>query len=233
MDCGLPEDSERRAALEQVSIAWANTDLPAATAWVQAMPPGHSKEVAALSLGYEAARSEPLTALVVASALPPGPQRDDLLVHSISQWAAADPAVAADWAAEVPNVKLREHLLAAVAVSSAETDGAAAATLAAKSLGSGMNKTERWLLSCNAGRRIRQTPRLRGLLNGRTRQPATRPRKISLRSGRCKTARLPPPGCTNCRKGRCGVQDFLLTARHWRTATEARRRHRRRIRWTL
>jgi hypothetical protein len=127
----------QRAALGQVAIAWANTDLPAATAWLQAMPAGDSKEVAALNLGYEAARSEPVTALVVASALPPGPKRDDLLVHAVSQWAAGNSAVAADWAAQVPDVNLRERLLATVAVSSAEKDGAAAATLAVRTIGAG------------------------------------------------------------------------------------------------
>jgi hypothetical protein len=136
----LPEGSARLAALEQVAIAWANADLPAATTWVQALPDGDSKVAAALSLGYEAARSEPVTALVVAGALPPGLQRDDLLVHGISQWAAADSAVAADWAAKVPDLNLRARLLAAVAVASAETDGTAGATLAAQTLPPGSER---------------------------------------------------------------------------------------------
>ena len=127
----------RGTALEQVSIAWANSDLPAAAAWVQAMPPGTDQQVAAMGLGYEAARSEPATALIVAGALPPGPQRDDLLVHAVSQWAAANPAAAADWAAQVPDGQLRERLLGAVAISSAKVDGAAAANLAVKSIGAG------------------------------------------------------------------------------------------------
>jgi hypothetical protein len=98
------------------------------------MPAGESKAAVGLSLAYEAARSEPVTALTVASALPSGPQRDDLLVHAISQWAAGDSVRAAAWAAQVSDAVLRERLLAAVSVSAAEEDGAAAAAYAVQVL---------------------------------------------------------------------------------------------------
>jgi hypothetical protein len=133
----LPQSPVYRAALEQVAIAWANTDLAAATGWVQALPEGDARQAATLSLGYEAARNEPLKALDVASGMASTPARDDLLVHAVSQWGAANAAAAAEWAGQVSDASLRERLLAATAIAGAEQDGAAAATLAANTLGAG------------------------------------------------------------------------------------------------
>jgi hypothetical protein len=129
-----------RAALEQVAIAWANTDLAAATGWVEALPDGDARQAAALNLAYEAARSEPVKALEVASGLAPTPARDDLLVHAISQWGGADPAAAADWAAKVSDASLQQRLVAAVAIAAAERVGPAAATFAANALGAGQEQ---------------------------------------------------------------------------------------------
>jgi len=133
----MPENPGRRAALEQVAIAWANIDLSAAAAWVQALPEGDSKQAATFALAYEAAPTEPVTALELASTLPATRERDDLLVHAISQWAGTDSATASAWAMQVADPTLRERLVAAVAVASAEADGAGAATLAANALGAG------------------------------------------------------------------------------------------------
>jgi hypothetical protein len=126
-----------RAALEQIAIVWANTDLAAASSWVEALPDGDARQAAALNLAYEAARSEPVKALEVASGLAATPARDDLLVHAISQWGGADAAAAAAWAVSVPDLSLRQRLLAGVAVASAAQDGAAAAALAVNSLVAG------------------------------------------------------------------------------------------------
>jgi hypothetical protein len=138
----LPEGPSCQSSFGQVAIAWANSDLPAATAWVQAMPAGECKTTAALGLGYEASRVEPITALELAGALPSGPQRDDLLVHAISQWAVGDSARAADWAAQVPDATLRQRLLAAVLVAAAEKDGAAAAAFAVQALPPGEDQDQ-------------------------------------------------------------------------------------------
>jgi hypothetical protein len=132
----LPE-SASRDAMEQVAIAWANTDLAAAADWVATLPPGPSTQSAALGLAYEAARSNPLTALAVTCALPPSIERDDLLVHAASQWAGTDAAAAMGWAQEVPDKPLQQRLLAAVAIAAAKQDPAGAATLAANSLTAG------------------------------------------------------------------------------------------------
>jgi hypothetical protein len=126
-----------RAALEQVAIAWANTDLSAAAGWVHAWPEGDNKESATLDLAYEAARTEPTDALELASSLPPTRERDDLLVLAVSQWSVIDSGTAAAWAMNVLDSSLRQRLVAAVAVASAEQDGAGAATLAANAIGAG------------------------------------------------------------------------------------------------
>ena len=129
--------SKRRAALEQVAIAWANTDLPAASSWVRALPENEGKHAAILAPAYETARTEPVAALVLTSSLPPTRERDDLLVHAVSQWAGTDSTTAAAWALEVADPTLQERRVAAVAFASAEQDGATAATRAANALGPG------------------------------------------------------------------------------------------------
>ena len=133
----MPENPVRRAALEQVAIAWASTDIAAATSWAQSLPKSESKHAAIIALAYEAARTGPVPALELASTLSPTSSRDDLLVHAVSQWAGTDFATASTWATQVADPNLRERLVAAVAIASAELDGAAAATLAANALGIG------------------------------------------------------------------------------------------------
>jgi hypothetical protein len=108
-----------RDAMEQVAIAWANADLGAAANWVATLPAGESTQSATLGLAYEAARSNPVTALAVACALPPSSERDDLLIHAASQWAGTDAAAAMAWAQEVPDEPLQQRLLAAVAIAAA------------------------------------------------------------------------------------------------------------------
>jgi hypothetical protein len=126
-----------RLGFEQVAIAWANSDLAAATAFVEVMPEGGTKQSASIALAYEAARTQPLVALGLARDLQPSRERDDLLVHAVSQWAGADAVTAAEWARNVTDRLLRQHLVSAVAIASAESDPAAAATLAASAMEAG------------------------------------------------------------------------------------------------
>jgi len=133
----LPEGPDRRAALEQVAIAYAGRDVPSATGWVAALPEGDDKQAATLTIAYEASRNEPVEALDLASTLAPSPQRDDLLVHAISQWSGIDSTNAAAWALNVTDHDLQQRLIAAVAIASAQQNGLLAATLAASRLGTG------------------------------------------------------------------------------------------------
>jgi hypothetical protein len=126
------------AALTQVVLGSAGTDLNAALDWVRTLPEDGNKEAVTLYLAYEAALTDPVEALEVAGSLEPTSQRDDLLVFAISQWATTDFAAAVQWAdQDVMDPSLRQRLLAAVAVAAAGQDGTAAATLAATTLESG------------------------------------------------------------------------------------------------
>lgn len=148
----LAHESPLNAALlQQVAIAWAGHDLPAAVEWVRNLPGGAEQQAATLALGYETARTAPITALELARTLPATAARDQLLVHAVSQWAATDSVAATSWAGKVSNPQLRENLLAAVAVAVAKRDGRTAATLAATALPAGdlQNRTavaiaQRW-----------------------------------------------------------------------------------------
>ncbi len=139
------------ALLQQVAIAWAGHDLPAAVEWVRNLPVGAEQQATTLALAYEAARTEPITALELARTLPATDERDQLLMHAVSQWAVTDSVAATGWAGKVSEPQLRENLLAAVAVAVAKRDGRTAATLAATALPAGdlQNRTavaiaQRW-----------------------------------------------------------------------------------------
>lgn len=147
----FPENSIRSSVLEQVAIAWANSDLASTTAWLHDLADGESKQVATLAAAYEATHTDPIAALELASQLPPARERNELLTHAVSQWATADFATAAAWAVEIPESDLRQEMLAAVAVAAAEENGPAAATFLANALAPGeiqsraaVSITQRW-----------------------------------------------------------------------------------------
>src|SRR5262249_22985599 len=121
-------------ALTQVSVAWANTNLPASVAWAKSLPESSGKAVALMNIAYEAARMEPLTSLELAVMLPPSPERDRLLVHATSQWVALDPGAATTWAQSISDADLKQTVLAATVVALASQNGASAANLAANYL---------------------------------------------------------------------------------------------------
>jgi hypothetical protein len=123
--------------LPQIAIAWANANLSAAASWTAGLPESSAKEAALLGLAYEAARSEPVTALKTATMLSPTAERDSLVVHAFSQWVTTDAAAASAWAETVPNAALRERLLSMAAIAFAKQDGQAAATFTAEALGAG------------------------------------------------------------------------------------------------
>ena len=98
------------------------------------LPEGDRKRDATIDITYEAARTEPVAALKLASALPSTPERDALLTHAVSQWAKSDSPTAALWAMKVPDPALRQRLVASVAVVMAERGGDSAVTLAMNGL---------------------------------------------------------------------------------------------------
>jgi hypothetical protein len=101
------------------------------------LPDGPAGQAASLAVAYEAARSDPVTAVELAGRLPPSARRDDLLIHALSQWAVSDASAARAWAMQVGQPDLRQHLVSAASVATAEQDGAAGALLAATALSSG------------------------------------------------------------------------------------------------
>ena len=132
-----PEDARQQRALEQIAIVWAGQDLTAAVAWVNSLAESAGKTSVVLSLGYEAARTNPLQAIELASAIPATPAADDLLAHSVSQWATQDSQSALDWVQRVTDPQLRQRLLGNVAVALARRDAPHAAALVAGSLVAG------------------------------------------------------------------------------------------------
>jgi hypothetical protein len=135
-----PEGPVGQDALEQVAIADSSKNMSQTTAWVMALPNGENEQAAKVTVGYEAARTDPVQALDLASTLPPSPQRDDLLVHAASQWSVDDSSNAVNWALSVTDPQLRDRLVSAVAVASAEQDPVAAATLAAQAIPPGQQQ---------------------------------------------------------------------------------------------
>jgi hypothetical protein len=132
----------RLQSIESVATVWANADLAGAVEWVRQLPFGEEQQSGLLSIGYEAARNEPLEALRLALMLPANQARADLIVHSANQWAAADPEAAAKWANQIAEEPLRAQLLAGIAATWGERDPVAAATLAVNNLPPGKQQDD-------------------------------------------------------------------------------------------
>jgi hypothetical protein len=131
---GVADRTTRSAVMTQVAIAWANSDIKAATGWISTLPMDQPTADAAIALSYEAARTDPLIALETAGRLAPSPERDEALVFALNQWVATDFPAARDWAFNLPGSDLRQRLIAAVSTGGAQGNAQAAAELAATQL---------------------------------------------------------------------------------------------------
>ncbi len=136
----LPDGPRRRAACEQVAIAWAGQDFPAALTWSQGLPGPEERRMAVLALVYEAARTDPSSALAAAEGLPPSPERDEALSHALRQWTATDAAAAVNWVGQLQDTALRQRLLGAMAVANADQRPFQSATLAATAMEPGADQ---------------------------------------------------------------------------------------------
>jgi len=150
----FPESPIRNDVLEQIAIAWINSNPLHCVNWLQGLPDGESKRLATLGAAYEVARVDPLTALSLASELSPGSDRDAVVEHAVSQWASQDLVTAEGWVKQISDPELREQLLAAAAIAAAAGNAPEAASLIATSLASGgtqsraaVSITQRWAQS--------------------------------------------------------------------------------------
>ena len=132
----------RQEALNQVALAWAERDLAVAIKWANSLPADGAQAFVLMNLGYEAARTQPLEALALASSLPPGRDRDDLLVHAVSQWAGSDAQASTEWACKIPELALRERVLAAIATAMADQNPESAVILATQAMWPGQSQNQ-------------------------------------------------------------------------------------------
>jgi hypothetical protein len=121
----------QKESLQQVAAVWSQTSLPKAIEWAQNLPDDLRPDVC-LTLAYEAARTDPKTALTLAADLPANQAGTDLILHSAAQWAVGEPAAAAEWAKQISDETLRDEILSAIATEWGTSDPVAAANLAVK-----------------------------------------------------------------------------------------------------
>ena len=87
-----------------------------------------------MAIGVEAARTDPLIALTLASGLTPSPDRDELISRAAAEWAVTAPTAARDWALQITDQNLRTKTVSAIAVAWADSDPTSAAALAVENL---------------------------------------------------------------------------------------------------
>jgi hypothetical protein len=133
----MPPGPERLTALNDVAVVWSGLDISQAVEWMKQWPEENERHAGLMTVGYEAARSDPLTALNVAVGVAPTKERDVLIEHVARQWAADAPQAAAAWAERIESVSLRQQVLGGIAVEWSERDPVAAANLAATRLAAG------------------------------------------------------------------------------------------------
>jgi hypothetical protein len=135
-------DPGRQQALEGALIVWAGQNLEAAISWVGELPEGVLKDGVERSVAYEAARTDPLTALNLVSSQSSSPERDNLIAYAVAQWADIDPKSAANWASQAKSGPLKDEMMKMIATNWAESDPAAAAALALHSLPAGRDQED-------------------------------------------------------------------------------------------
>jgi hypothetical protein len=124
---GGPEQGEW---IDTVMIAWAERDINDAVGWLESLPPSDVRYRGQLSVAREATRTQPETAIRVASRLPPSPERDALLEQAASEWATAAPEVTLIWLSELDDDPLKERLIGSIAATLSEGDSIGAAGMA-------------------------------------------------------------------------------------------------------
>lgn len=132
----------RQEAIQQVALAWAETDLPKAVEWVAGLPSDAARSAVLGNLGYELARTAPVAALALVAALLPGLERDDLTVHAVSQWATLDALAATEWACAIPALALRERALASIVAAVADQNPEAAVILTTNAMWPGESQNQ-------------------------------------------------------------------------------------------
>src|SRR5436190_3787310 len=129
----MPEGEIRQKAIIDVTIAWANVDLSAASQWALALT-AEERIGAVAATATEAIRTSPREALALARELSPSEARTELITHAAGEWAIQSPQDAADWGLQIEDRELRQHVLGSIATSWGETDPAAAAGFALETL---------------------------------------------------------------------------------------------------
>lgn len=137
-----PDVEIQKDVVKAVAIEWANQDIWAAIEWAGKLEDDEEWAGAQSSISYEAVRTEPVLALVLAEALPSGSSRDDLIVHAASEWAVRVPVAARNWGIQVSDESLCARVIGGIARSWSETDPVAGATLAVKAIGPDRNQND-------------------------------------------------------------------------------------------
>lgn len=130
----LPHGKARKNAIQQVALAWAESDFDEAWNWASALAGEASGDSAILSLVYELSRSDPQGAFEKSGVLPEGEGRSRLVEHAVANWASIAPQAALERVREIADPALRNSALGSLAISWAQADPHSAATLVADTM---------------------------------------------------------------------------------------------------
>jgi hypothetical protein len=106
------------------------------------LPEGEERQSVLKSVGYEAARTEPLEALNLAMEQTSQSESDNLISYASLQWAAKDPESAFEWAEQIADGPLRDRILAGITTVWGDSDPVAAATEAVQRITPGRQQDD-------------------------------------------------------------------------------------------
>jgi hypothetical protein len=139
----LPASEAASELLNQVAITWANDDLDSAVHWLNKLPEGdRRKNIVRTAISYEAARTDELMAVTLATQIPEVQGGGQVLDYVVRQWAAKTPDAAVRWASQITDKNLHEKLIAAISVEWSMKDPMAAGTFAVTSLKAGKTQND-------------------------------------------------------------------------------------------
>lgn len=137
--------------VKALAITWSIQDLESAIVWASELDNDEEWSLAQRSISYEAVRTDPIAALILAIDLPVDSASDHLILYAASEWAISDSEAALEWGMQIEDKEMSDRVLSTIARSMAASTPVAAAKLAVDLLPPGrlqndtiLSITQRW-----------------------------------------------------------------------------------------
>ncbi len=127
---GIGDSDLRTTAQVDVVEQWSEKDPAAATQWMQSLPEGRTKDLAASAISQSMAKNDPKAAMDMATGIGDSKLRTEAQEKVVGQWSEKNPAAATQWMQSLPEGKTKDIAASNISQSMAKNDPQAAMDMA-------------------------------------------------------------------------------------------------------